>query len=76
MRATGSDAGLFRGDRVAHGAYDLGRAQESVHFALEVHVLVTPDRFEIFHSFGVELENPHDDFFGDNFVELDLDFAA
>ena len=36
---------------LSHGIDDLGRPKESTHFAFEVHVLVAPDRFEIFDSF-------------------------
>ena len=61
---------------LAHGVDYLGAAEEGTHFALKVHILVTPDGFEILNALGVQLEDAHHHILWDNLVELYLDLAV
>lgn len=52
------------------------RLDDGVHPPLEIQVLVTSDGFVVLDSDSVQLNQTHEHFGGDFFVELELNFAV
>lgn len=48
----------------------------SIHFPLEVEILVAPDWLVVFDSKSVQLEQFHEHLGGELFIELELDFTV
>lgn len=59
----------------AHRFDNFGRSHDSIHFPFKIHILITADGFEIFHSFGIQLKYFHYYFFRYNLTQLYLNFT-